>query len=72
MVLFENTGINQDVEVRTRHGIFKGVVKYKGSLNGVAGDWIGVHLSQPGKNRLCFAYTLKIARIMQINYKHVC
>ena len=48
MVLFENTVVNQSVEVKTRHGVFKGIVKYKGCLNGIAGDWIGIHLSHPG------------------------
>ena len=49
MVSFTNIMLNQPVEVRKRGSICKGVVKYKGSLNGIPGDWVGVALSMPGK-----------------------
>ena len=48
MVLFDNIVVNQRVEVRMRAGVYKGTVKYKGPLNGVPGDWIGVALDVKG------------------------
>ena len=49
MVLFENININQRVEVKWKGQIEPGTVKYKGCINGVPGDWVGVSLDYPGE-----------------------
>jgi len=35
--------------VKWRGGIYTGVVRFKGSLSGIQGDWVGVALAQPGR-----------------------
>ena len=60
MVLFTNVYINQRVEVKWLGSIYKGVVRFKGCLGGVQGDWVGVALDEPGMNlSVCFG-NLKI------------
>ncbi|KAI8772407.1 CAP-Gly domain-containing linker protein 2 [Biomphalaria glabrata] len=44
MVLFENICVGQRVEVRWNAGIYRGVVKYKGTIATKKGDWVGVAL----------------------------
>ena len=50
MVLFSNVNVGQKVEVFHEGHIYCGKVKYKGTLNGVGGDWVGVELDVPGKS----------------------
>ncbi|XP_006825874.1 uncharacterized protein LOC100367797 [Saccoglossus kowalevskii] len=47
MVLFANVVIGQRVEVKYKGRIHRGTVKFKGSLNSVEGDWVGVALAEP-------------------------
>ena len=49
MVLFVNINLNQRVEVLYNRRIIEGTVKYKGCINGVAGDWVGVELKENGE-----------------------
>jgi len=49
MVLFENIKVNQRVEVLRDGLVYTGTVKYKGCINGVSGEWVGVELDLPGK-----------------------
>lgn len=50
MVLFENINVNQRVEVLRDDGnINSGTVRYKGCINGMRGEWVGVELDCPGK-----------------------
>ena len=49
MVLFENINVNQRVEVLRDGCVYTGTVKYKGNINGIAGDWVGIELDLPGK-----------------------
>lgn len=49
MVLFTNVCIGQRIEVKHAGKIYSGKVKYKGPLNGVSGDWVGIELDVPGK-----------------------
>ncbi|KAK2139938.1 hypothetical protein LSH36_1549g00017 [Paralvinella palmiformis] len=46
MVLFDNIKIGQRVEVRWRGSIEPGTIKYKGAINGVGGEWVGVSLDR--------------------------
>ena len=48
MVLFENVNINQRVEVLRDGDVYSGTVKYKGNINGICGEWVGVELDLPG------------------------
>jgi len=48
MVLFENINVNQRVEVLRDSQIYSGTVKYKGCINGIVGEWVGVELDEPG------------------------
>ena len=48
MVLFENINVNQRVEVLRDGRIYAGTVKYKGRINGISGEWVGVELDLPG------------------------
>jgi len=48
MVLFENINVNQRVEVLRDGRIYAGTVKYKGNINGISGEWVGVALDLPG------------------------
>ena len=48
MVLFDNIKIGQRVEVRWRGSIEPGTIKYKGAINGVGGEWVGVSLDRKG------------------------
>ena len=48
MVLFENINVNQRVEVLRDDQVFTGTVKYKGIINGICGEWVGVELDLPG------------------------
>jgi len=52
MVLFENINVNQRVEVLRDGEIYSGTVKYKGNINGISGEWVGVELDLPGRD-LC-------------------
>lgn len=47
MVLFININVGQRVEVKYGGRILTGTVKFKGCLNGVVGDWVGVGLDLP-------------------------
>ncbi|KAK3095475.1 hypothetical protein FSP39_015135 [Pinctada imbricata] len=47
MVLHQNINVGQRVEVKIGHMVFRGVVKYKGSLVNRKGDWVGVMLERP-------------------------
>lgn len=47
MVLFENINLNQRVEVLRAGVVYSGTVKYKGCINGVRGEWVGIDLDQP-------------------------
>ena len=47
MVLFVNVVVGQFVEVKHRNHIVCGTVRYKGHLNGVLGEWVGVELEYP-------------------------
>lgn len=47
MVLYDNININQKVEVLRNGRIYPATVKYKGTLNGVGGDWVGVSFDLP-------------------------
>ena len=47
MVLLLDIYIGQYVEVRLKNKIVCGTVRYKGHLNGVDGDWVGVALEYP-------------------------
>lgn len=46
MVLFQNINVGQRVEVKINKLIFRGVVKYKGSVVNKQGDWVGVALDR--------------------------
>ena len=48
MVLYDNIKIGQRVEVRWQGWIEPGTIKYKGALNGVRGEWVGVALDRKG------------------------
>ncbi len=48
MVLLDNIKIGQRVEVKWDGHILHGTVKFKGCINGVAGDWVGVALDLAG------------------------
>lgn len=48
MVLFQNINVGQRVEVKINNLIFRGVVKYKGSVVNKQGDWVGVALDRAG------------------------
>ena len=55
MVLFANAVIGQYVEVKHNSRIVCGTIRYKGHLNGVKGDWIGVELEYPlGNHNGCW------------------
>ncbi|XP_070538823.1 uncharacterized protein [Ptychodera flava] len=55
MVLFENVFVGQRVEVKYKGHIYAGVVKYKGAINLIKGDWVGVELDEPvGKHNGLF------------------
>ncbi|XP_076804212.1 uncharacterized protein LOC143448378 [Clavelina lepadiformis] len=55
MVLFVNIKIGQFVEVRHKSHVLCGTVRYKGHLNGEAGEWVGVELEYPlGKHNGCW------------------
>ncbi|XP_077988049.1 uncharacterized protein LOC144442548 [Glandiceps talaboti] len=55
MVLFANVCVGQRVEVKYKGHVYRGVVKYKGSLNLIKGDWVGVELDEPaGKHNGLF------------------
>jgi hypothetical protein len=48
MVLYQNTNVGQRVEVKLGNLVFRGVVKYKGSVINRQGDWVGVALDRAG------------------------
>ncbi|XP_062614593.1 CAP-Gly domain-containing linker protein 3-like [Saccostrea cucullata] len=51
MVLYQNINFGQRVEVKLGNLVFRGVVKYKGSVVNRQGDWVGVALERPvGEN----------------------
>ena len=55
MVLFVNAVVGQYVEVKHDNQILCGTIRYKGHLNGVSGDWIGVELEYPlGNHNGCW------------------
>ena len=47
MVLLVDIYVGQYVQVRLKDKIVFGTVRYKGHLNGVEGDWVGVELEYP-------------------------
>lgn len=49
MVLHQNVNVGQRVEVKVHNRIYRGTVKYKGSIIHKPGDWVGVSLEKPGK-----------------------
>ena len=50
MVLFVNVNLNQRVEVHYCRAVFRGTVRYKGSIANKRGDWVGVALDKPSKH----------------------
>ena len=50
MVLFENITINQRVEVLQDGAVMTGIVRYKGCLNGIRGEWVGIELDEESKS----------------------
>lgn len=67
MVLFQNINVGQRVEVKINNLIFRGVVKYKGSVVNKQGDWVGVALDRAGNdgshgNHWCNILSLRILR----------
>lgn len=46
MVLYQNINVGQRVEVKLGNLVFRGVVKYKGSVINRQGDWVGVALER--------------------------
>ncbi|XP_074657638.1 uncharacterized protein LOC141910758 isoform X2 [Tubulanus polymorphus] len=55
MVLFINVNIGQRVEVKLPSGIFKGTVRFKGSIVTKPGEWVGIELDQPvGTHNGCY------------------
>jgi len=50
MVLFENINVNQRVEVLRDGEVYSATVKYKGNINGISGEWVGVELDLPGRS----------------------
>lgn len=48
MVLFSNINLNQRVELQHDNQIYTGTVKYKGGVNTLIGDWVGISLDYPG------------------------
>jgi len=61
MVLFSNINANQRVELRYKHEILRGTVKYKGPVVSLDGDWVGVALDEPCKfsvSSMCFVWCL--------------
>jgi len=49
MVLYSNVTINQRVELLYHGNVIKGTVKYKGGVNTLQGDWVGIALDMPGE-----------------------
>ena len=49
MVSFENVHIRADVEVLRDGYICRGKVRWKGSIAGKTGNWIGIELCEKGK-----------------------
>lgn len=47
MVLYVDILVGQYVQVRLKNKIVFGTIRYKGHLNGVDGDWVGVELEYP-------------------------
>jgi dynactin complex subunit len=64
MVLFENINLNQRVEVLQDDIVYTGTVKYKGCLNGLRGEWVGVELDLPGET------TVSLKKFSQIDVKY--
>jgi len=52
MVLFENINVNQRVEVLRDGLVYCGTVKYKGCINGISGEWVGIELDLPGTRHI--------------------
>ena len=49
MVLFSNINLNQRVELLYNHAeVLRATVKYKGAVNTLDGDWVGLALDKPG------------------------
>ena len=53
MVLFENVAVNQRVEVLRDGQVYSGTVKYKGNINGISGEWVGIELDLSGTEYFC-------------------
>lgn len=49
MVLYSNVNLNQRVELIYDNQLLRGTVKYKGAVNNLDGEWIGVALDLPCK-----------------------
>ncbi|XP_060079805.1 dynactin subunit 1-like [Ylistrum balloti] len=47
MVLHHNINLGQRVEVKIGYSVFRGMVKYKGTVVGRKGEWVGVSLDVP-------------------------
>ena len=68
MVLFENINVNQRVEVLLDGDIYSATVKYKGCINGVAGEWVGLELDTRGTESIPgFAVSLTTIPAAAIN-----
>lgn len=50
MVLYSNVNLNQRVELLYNNNLLRGTVKFKGAVNNLDGEWIGVALDQPCKS----------------------
>lgn len=51
MVNFDSLSIGLAVEFLINNTVESGFVRYKGSLNGKEGDWIGIEANKPGINK---------------------
>jgi len=68
MVVFENININQRVEVLRDGQICTGTVKFKGVINGISGEWVGVELDLPGTNSGLMAFCCHFLYILNLFY----
>ena len=64
MVLYSNINLNQRVELIYDNQLLRGTVKYKGAVNNLDGEWIGVSLDMPCK---CAFKHLMFSIYMYIN-----
>lgn len=60
MVLFVNVNLGQRVDVCLWDNIYTGTVRFKGCLNSLKGEWVGVELDKAGERLHCV--TVKCSR----------